>query len=59
MKEYIVKINHPYTKNMQEFIRRKDCRYFIGEGHYCKIRGMGRALKEDDFCSDGKRHEGR
>lgn len=32
----------------------RDCKFFIGEGHYCKIRGMGRVLKPDDFCSDGR-----
>ena len=31
-----------------------DCKFFIGEGHHCKIRGMGRTLKPDDFCSDGR-----
>ena len=35
-------------------VRCKDCKFFIGEGRYCKIRGMGRALKLDDFCSDGR-----
>lgn len=42
------------TYEMDELIRCKDCKFFISEGHYCKIRGIGRPLKPDDFCSDGR-----
>ena len=38
-----------------EVIRCKDCKFYIGEGHYCKIRGLGRALKPDNYCCDGKK----
>ena len=60
MKEYIVQaieqetIDSFDTHNAPELIRCKDCKFFIGEGHCCKIRGMGRVLKPDDFCSDGR-----
>ena len=40
-------------KEQPEIVRCKDCKFFISEGHYCKIRGIGRPLEPDDFCSDG------
>ena len=63
MKEYIIELSSDdenalsiITKayNLHELIRCKDCKFFISEGHYCKIRGIGRPLEPDDFCSDGK-----
>lgn len=42
-------------ENMPDtIVKCRYCKFFIGEGHYCKIRGMGRVLKPDDFCSDGR-----
>lgn len=45
--------DYDWNDNHGELIRCRNCRYFIGEGHYCKTRGLGRPLKKDDFCSDG------
>lgn len=57
----IIDIEHAPTvsEEQETVIRCRECKYFIGEGYYCKIRGMGRALKQDDFCSDGERKKGR
>lgn len=47
------------TYEMTELVLCENCKYFIGEGHYCKSRGFGRKVRTDDFCSDGEPKEGR
>ena len=63
IEEYIVKHESIDTSEsigyVQPIVRCKDCKFFIGEGHYCKIRGLGRALKPDDYCSDGEMQDRR
>jgi hypothetical protein len=63
MKELIIKVdeekmdiegNAPVIDKPQELVRCKDCKFFGSDGHYCKIRGIGRPLEGDDFCFDGR-----
>ena len=65
IREYIVKVTNDVIPDgferfedewsPEELVRCWDCKNYEGEGHYCHTRGLGRPLKPDDYCCDGRR----
>ena len=61
MKEYIIKVDHPYTDGMTELVRCKDCKKH-GKPE-CPVQILfpndGISHTDDDwFCADGERKDG-
>lgn len=53
MKEYIIKIDHPYTYGMTELIRCKDCE--MRKNNIChNPNTFGAIVTDMYFCADGK-----